>query len=167
MSTDVVFTPMPAYDQIKHWEHPSFHARYARQEVVMDVGNPLVNHVLANFPTGPRVLVDVKVQELGMNHTTCQPGWHVDSEQDPEAVHHLFVLGENRTEFLINGEVVRLPEGHFASYGYDAQHRGPEVIIPETRVLIRSTESVRIMGNSMLDDHYPYTYPIGGKHVRV
>ena len=165
--TKVVFTPLPQYDIIKEWEHPDFNARYGIERKVRKEDSRMVNHVLDCFPEGYRRLVDIKVQPLELEHTTCQPGWHCDTTMDPDAVHHLFVLGENRTEFLIDGEAVRIPEGHFASYGSTVQHRGPVVTVPETRVLIRTTESAMVAGNSIFEDEYKFRYPIGGEHVRI
>ena len=167
-ATKVVFTPIPQFDIIKEWELPSFSTKLAREHAVRAQGNELVNYILDCFPSGERRVVDVKVQHLELHHTTCQAGWHKDVEFDSEAEHHLFVLGINRTEFLIDDEVVRMPEGHFASYGSSAKHRGPEVIESETRLLIRATKSVMIAGNSQIEDKYKYVYPIGGKgYVRI
>lgn len=163
----VTFTPIPDYEFFKEWEFPDFHIKYGKMSIVKERGNDLVNHVLSCFPFGKRQLVDIKVQDLKLNHTTCQEGWHLDTKIDPDAIHHLFVLGINRTEFLIDGEVVQLPEGHFATYGNTAQHRGPVVQIPEKRLLIRTTESVKVMANGNFKEKYGYEYPIGGKHVRI
>ena len=168
-SDGVIFTPLPGYEIIKGLEYPDFNVRYGRIDIVRKRGNALVNHILDGFPNkGRRQLIDVKVQHLKLDHTTCMNGWHVDTKPDPDAVHHIFVLGENRTEFLIDGEAVQIPEGHYVTYGNTDKHRGPLVTVPEIRLLIRAVESVMIPAGSKFEDTYGYEYPIGGKtYVRI
>jgi hypothetical protein len=106
------------------------------------------------------ISVDVKVQHLELNETTCISGWHCDTIADPDAMHHLFIIGDNRTEFNIDGKVVPIPHDHFVSFGSDVEHRGPETTITETRLLFRVTESNIVRGNSKFHEQYPHRFPI-------
>ena len=86
------------------------------------------------------ISVDYKVQKLRTGTYTCIPGWHSDTRNDPDALHHLYVIGHNRTEFLVDGEPQMINEAAWHTYGHDL-HRGPRVRVDEVRTLIRITES--------------------------
>lgn len=118
--------------------------------------------IKADRDTSRYLLLDYKVQYLEVGEATCIPGWHLDSMQDPDAIHHLAIIGHNRTEFLIDGKVWRLPQNTIATYGTDVYHRGPAVETPETRVLIRVTESKKIPPQMKMHERYPNKFTIGG-----
>lgn len=142
---------------------PNFYCKYASVHRVYDKGNDLVCELIDNTPLiGGRkwVTVDVKVQHLELNETTCIAGWHCDTITDPDAMHHLFIIGENRTEFKLGDNVERIPHNHFVSYGSDVEHRGPKTTNKEIRLLCRVTESNIVRGNSIFKNQYPHRFPI-------
>ena len=144
-------------------EFPNFYCKYAPIDVVRSQENRLVNRLLNCAPIrGGRkyVTVDVKVQHLDIGETTCKPGWHCDTPTDPRAVHSLFIIGDNRTEFNGPVAVQTLPYDCFAQYGNDDEHRGPEVLVSETRFLLRVTESDVVRGQINFRDEYPYRFPV-------
>lgn len=73
-----------------------------------------------------------------MGDKTCPNlSWHIDTKIDPNAKHHIYIIGHNRTEFKKDGKI---PEAVWHSYGDDV-HRGVVADIPETRIFLRITES--------------------------
>lgn len=93
--------------------------------------------------------VDIKIQTLNIGNYTCIPGWHKDSISDDDPWHHIYIVGENRTEFKKFGRVYKIPENTW--YTYQLQiHRGPRCIVDETRIFIRVTESDTVRPNSTL-----------------
>ena len=124
--------------------------KYASEQAVLRAASPTLRDILESAPvaSGAGRTVDVKVQELSPGQYTCIPGWHSDTKGDPNAIHHLYVVGENRTEFLEpDGSVNVIPNATWKTYGSDL-HRGPRVKIGETRLLIRVTESDMVKGNA-------------------
>lgn len=157
MSADIKFTPV---EGALHDELPDFYCKYAPLHAVQMQGNLLVNYLLDVAPIeGDRkyITVDVKVQHLFEGDTTCLEGWHCDTISDPDALHHLFVIGKNRTEF----KSVIFPDKMFASYGSEVEHRGPIVTVDETRFLLRVTESNVVSGHPVFRPYYPYRYRNG------
>ncbi len=142
---------------------PDFYCKYAALSHVKRRNNDLVNTLLDCTPTrgGRRYTsVDVKVQHLKLNETTCLPGWHCDTISDPDAIHHLYVIGENRTEFKTEDGIVAIPDGCFVTYGFDQPHRGPETTVAETRFLFRVTESNVVRGGSNFKSKYPFNFRV-------
>lgn len=144
MGGDVEFS----FDKIYPYEpntFPDFFAKYASVRVCKERGCAIVNDLIDRAPvTGTRrhTLVDVKTQVLHRGEVTCMPGFHKDLPQDPDSLHHLFIIGYQRTEFLAeSGEVVELPHGCWGSYGPETPHRGPLVHMSMPRLLVRVSES--------------------------
>ena len=173
MSVDIKFTEYPLNDTLPLTDYrgrdnslwasifPEFYCKYAPLHAVKEQGCALVNTIVEHAPVaGDREFtsVDVKVQPLSIGETTCLPGWHKDSVSDPDALHHLFIIGDNRTWFKMCDGEVELPHGHYATYGSDVDHRGPEVEIVEVRLLVRVTESNVIRPNTVFRKTYPYRY---------
>jgi len=125
--------------------------KYAIWDSVMKRASDSLKTLLESSPRFrplQKKLIDVKIQNLKVGDYTCNPGWHRDSISDPEAYHHLYVLGYNRTEFKdAFGLVFKIPEAYWYSYT-DQLHRGPKCEISETRLLVRITETSVIKGNS-------------------
>lgn len=125
-----------------------FTCKYASFDKVLDSAGEKLRNLLLSCPISGRdnesISVDIKVQDLIPGKYTCIPGWHSDTLKDPDPIHHLFVIGENRTEFLEeDGSISVIPNATWKSYGHQ-KHRGPKVKVPETRILIRITESTTL-----------------------
>lgn len=112
------------------------------------------------------VLVDIKVHTLEIGERPTLPNWHIDCvtnpfDPRPEEVHHIFVAGKCLTEFLEEDieidispidrianfnkycegqKITTIPNRKIVTYGR-FPHRGAICNIPETRLLIRVTES--------------------------
>ena len=127
----------------------NFTCKYARLATVLRHASKSLIELIDSCPiVGDRkyITVDVKKQDLKIGQYTCIPGYHRDSIADPSPLHHIIVFGHNRTEFKEYGKI---PEGKWFTYGLD-YHRGPKVVVDETRILVRVTESNVIKGNSKI-----------------
>jgi hypothetical protein len=166
-----IFTHVPMLEHVQEFQTPEFFVKYYPLKHVRH--HPLIRFVTDLMPIrgdrdGRHVLIDYKVQRLELGEATCIPGWHLDTIQDPDAIHHLAIIGHNRTEFLIDGKMHRLPENSIATYGTDVYHRGPVVEVPETRILIRVTESKKMRPRFEMRSEYPNKFQIGGpEDVRI
>ena len=127
--------------------------KYARLASVLRYASPELADLIRSAPiTNSKnyITVDVKLQDLKVGQYTCIPGWHSDSIADKDPIHHIYVIGENTTEFKGIGKI---PQNSWYTYGLDL-HRGPRVVVDETRILVRLTESDIIKGNSKLIRRY-------------
>lgn len=111
-----------------------------------------------------KIMVDLKIKNYKSGYT-CIPGWHCDTTTDanhanlPE-VHHILTCDLCPTEFLINPieipystvlkeqlkyiteeKIMIIPSWTWVSYGRTNFHRGPKVIKPGKRFLIRLSET--------------------------
>mgnify|MGYP001626540259 CR=1 FL=1 len=153
-----------------HDQYPTKFFKNASFRHVYENSNDYVRYVLDNVPivgNHKRVLVDVKVHDLNEGDHPCIPGWHCDTAMNvnsstlPE-VHHLFVVGDNRTEFLAepfewNDSVVNqvtiastipediktsiIPNATICRFGRLDFHRGPKATSSCKRLLIRVSET--------------------------
>lgn len=178
-SPQVTFTPAPWFpneNNVDLW--PKWTTKYYNINKVFEMENELVNAIIQSAPlsrTRKLILVDIRNQYLKVGFNTSgetSPGrWHVDTPSDPDALHHVYVIGENRTEFKIGSTVKTLPKNYYASYGFDAIHRGVEVHTEEFRLFVRIEE----VNNANLErdrstgfkDYFPVAYPVGNYPVDV
>lgn len=153
--------------------------KYADVEFVFPRTTNLVRRVIYDAPLNrsgrfKRVLVDVKVQDLTPDITSCIPGWHLDGAFPKPGVlpdrHHLFILNGPLTEFIdepLNLEVsdpIDMPAlirqisqdvkvttcapdaiTTFTSYDF---HRGVVAKAPTRRLLVRLTETNTVLANN-------------------
>lgn len=133
-----------------------------------------------------RTLLDIKVQLLMPERTSCIPGWHLDGPENPlhdsqPEAHHLFVRGGGPTEFIDQALMLRVQpdmrqrelveqipeEVSVKAIGLDAFysftrfdfHRGVNVSKPLTRLLIRVTETDTILARNK-----PFTRAVGRRN---
>ena len=122
-----------------------------------------------------RTLIDIKVQDLVPDITSCIPGWHLDGPENPlhdgtPETHHLFIHGGGPTEFIAQALMLRvtpemtqrdlvsqipkdvavepIPENGFNTFTRYDFHRGVNVKKPIQRLLIRVTETDIIRANN-------------------
>jgi len=182
----------PAYAGVILPEHIHFHKedwKYADIEYLFPRLPSTLQHVVEQAPLKggyKRTLLDIKVQLLVPEKTSCIPGWHLDGPENPlhdsqPEVHHLFVRGGGPTEFIdqeltlqvqpdmnqrelvaqIPDEVSIKPIGlnAFHSFTRFDFHRGVNVAKPLTRLLIRVTETDTILARNK-----PFTQAVGGRN---
>ncbi len=130
--------------------------------------NSAVNTIIGGAPiVGGRkfLAIDVRNQYLQPTDWTSghdisdEEGWHKDTERDPDAIHHIYVIGDNRTIFKVDDQEIRLPIGHYATYDSQALHKGVQSSIEEYRLFVRvcETNDPTVMRTS-LRDAYPERY---------
>ena len=130
-----------------------FTCKYAAMRCVLAHASLPLQTLLKSCPSHCPIehqSVDIKVQDLVPDEYTCIPGWHIDTINDSEAVHHIWVSGLNRTEFLRDEGVWVVPNETWHTYRRDL-HRGPRVKLAEKRILIRVTESHKVRANNRLN----------------
>ncbi len=163
---EVTFTPAPFEDNMNVDLWPRWHAKYCDIFKVIKMDNPVVNQIIKHAPYASnrrKILIDVRTQYLNTGFYTTGPGWHVDSPDDPDALHHVYILGENRTEFKLDDITVKtIPKGHYATYGPTDKHRGIPVHTEEFRLFIRIQEvnNETLERPTGLKSYYPALYPI-------
>ncbi len=133
-----------------------------------------------------RTLIDIKVQDLVPDRTSCIPGWHLDGPENPlhdskPEQHHLFIHGGGPTEFVDQTLLLRVKhdmtqrdlavqipdevsvkailEDGFNSFTRFDWHRGINVDVPTRRLLIRVTETDTIRANNK-----PTRPAVGARH---
>lgn len=163
-----VFSRAPFQDPPFVDTYPIWTCAYHDFREVVAKNNSVVNLILRHMPfVGGRqfIGIDVRLQYLRPTDWTSAfdisdgDGWHKDTERDPDAIHHIYVIGKNRTEFLIQDQVVELPLGCYATYDSQALHRGVQAKEEEYRLFIRGCETndPTVMRVSMRDA-YPERY---------
>jgi hypothetical protein len=155
--------------------------KYADMEFVYPRTTDLVRYVVDAAPlTGrfKRILIDVKVQDLTPDITSCIPGWHIDGAFPEDGVaddtHHLFVMNGPLTEFIdepvemhsLSRESIKLNFALLAAgirkdvkvatcapnaittFTSRDFHRGVVAREPTRRLLIRLTETNTVLTNN-------------------
>jgi len=181
------FTPVVVGD----FEIPTVNWKYASLKHVMEQEstNDTVRQIVSQCPLQnkhKRVLIDIKVQHLTPDVTSCIPGWHIDGPGNPlhqskPEVHHLYIHEEGgETEFIAdsfeldideemshdqivkliprNVKITKTKAGQFATFTRFDFHRGINVQKPMTRLLIRLTET-----DTILPTNKPYKNAVGTK----
>lgn len=163
----IKFTKAPFEDEMNVNLWPRWHAKYCDIFKIIPLKNPVINQIIKHAPiVGDRkkVLIDVRTQFLEVGFHSTTPGWHRDTIEDPRALHHLYVLGEHRTEFEIDGVIKPIPKGYYATYDRHAYHRGLVVRKPEFRLFVRIEELDFFLSEGKytpLQNYYAAKYPIG------
>lgn len=176
--TPLQVTPLADLPAIGN-DWPADDWKYADVQFVYSRTTDLVRKVIDATPLKggfKRVLIDVKVQDLTPEITSCIPGWHIDGAFPEDGVvpdhHHLFVTNGPPTEFI--GEPFTLSstdpiKDHFRTLvgmapkqlkviactpnaintftSYDL-HRGVVAARPTRRLLIRLTETNTILAHN-------------------
>lgn len=140
----VVFTKAPFEDNYDLELWPTWHARYLSVYTAIKMGNPIINEIIKHAPyVGGRtdVLIDVRMQHLMPGYVPTSTEWHIDTPNDPESIHHIYVLGMCRTQFEVDEQVKTLPHGYYATYSSNDWHRAHEVEEEEYRLFVRIQES--------------------------
>ena len=181
------FTPVVVED----FEMPTVNWKYALLKHVQDhpSTNKTVAQIISQCPLRgqhKRVLIDIKVQHLTPDVTSCIPGWHIDGPGNPlhpskPEVHHLYIHEEGgETEFIAepfeleideemsHAQIVKLIPSNikitktkacqFATFTRFDFHRGINVQKPMTRLLVRLTET-----DTILPSNKPYKNAVGTK----
>lgn len=160
----VKFTKAPFTDNydLNHW--PVWHARYSIIDNAIKMGNPVLNQIIKHAPyVGGRkkVLIDVRFQYMEPGHQSSFVGWHVDTPNDPDAIHHIYVLGETRTQFEgPDGHIKTLPQNCYATYSSSDWHRGRVIEVEEFRLFVRiqETNQVSLELPRSIHTYYPTRY---------
>lgn len=186
---DLKFTPVV----IQNFEYPTVNWKYASLDHVLNEPstNNTIRQLVEQCPlqhNHKRILIDVKVQYLTPDVTSCIPGWHLDGPGNPlhpskPELHHLYIHEEGgETEFISetfelsisdqmpHSEIVKmLPSNlsvtktkakHFATFTRYDFHRGINVKVPLKRLLVRLTETDTIMATNK-----PYKNAVGTKFL--
>lgn len=179
------FTPVV----IEDYSMPTVNWKYASLEYVMKhtSTNGTLRQIVEQCPLNhqhKRVLIDVKVQHLTPDVTSCIPGWHLDGPGNPlhssrPELHHLYIHEEGgETEFIAdpfeleidermhhndivkmiptNVRVTTTKAKNFATFTRYDFHRGINVLKPLKRLLVRLTETDVILPNNK-----PYKNAVG------
>ncbi len=176
--SNVIFTPASFEDETDTALWPKWTTKYYSVDKVIKLGNNIVNTIINNAPiTGKRKLLLVDVRHQYLTPGFCTSGevskerWHYDTLSDNDALHHIYIIGKNRTEFKIDDEIVSLPPNHYATYGNDVLHRGIEVHTEEFRLLLRieevNEERWERDDSTGIRDFFPNIFPIGEYPVSV
>ncbi len=166
----VTFTKAEFDDELNVGLWPRWCAKYCDVTKVIKLGNPIVNQIIKHAPYAggrKRVLVDVRTQHLELDHYSTSPGWHCDTPDDPKSLHHLYIIGENRTEFKDGGYI---PKGHYATYDGKDKHQGVEVTVQEFRLFVRIVELDTYASEGKVKDlktFYPNKFPIDQPHYTI
>ncbi len=145
---DPIFTLAPFSDEMNTDLWPKWSADHADVDTVTAQGNAIVNDIIANAPLvggKANTLIDVRTQYLTVGAYTIGRGWHIENpgsdDVDQTAIHHIYVIGVNRTEFLFDDEsIVAIPTNNYATYDADNVHRGIQVHTEEFRLFVRIQE---------------------------
>lgn len=181
------FTPVV----IEDYSAPTVNWKYASLEHVMSdpSTNKTITQIVEQCPLKRqhrRVLIDVKVQYLTPDVTSCIPGWHIDGPGNPlhpskPELHHLYIHEEGgETEFIAdpfeleidsqmhhneivkmipsNVRITKTKARNFATFTRYDFHRGINVSKPLKRLLVRLTETDTILPNNK-----PYKNAVGTK----
>jgi len=151
--------------------------KYADVEFVYPRTTDLVRRIISAAPVSrafKRILIDVKVQNLTPEVTSCLPGWHLDGAFPEPGVypdrHHLIVLNGPLTEFIdepldlyiddplnMPSLIRQIPSDvkvttcapnaitTFTSYDF---HRGVVAKKPTRRLLVRLTETNTVLAHN-------------------
>lgn len=163
---EIKFTKAPFEDETNVNRWPTWTAKYCDIFKVIDLKNQFVNQIIRHAPiVGDRkqVLIDVRTQFLEPGFYTTTPGWHLDTPNDPRSLHHLYIVGQHRTEFMSSGEIKTIPVGHYCTYDGNALHRGVEVEVAEFRLFVRIQEVDEFESEGKfktLSHFYPTKFPV-------
>ena len=158
------FTQAPFSDVVDVNAWPKWSADHCDPSKVISKGNQFVNTIIENAPlqTNQPVWVDVRTQLLMEGCYTLGLGWHTDGE--PGSLHHLYIVGSNRTKF----QDAEFPVNHYATYDYTVSHTAIEVEQEEFRLFVRIQEATNIVRQAPeLLPYYPRVfteeYPLGAE----
>lgn len=177
--------------KIQNFEYPKVNWKYASLQHVLkqESTNDTIKQIVEQCPLynqHKRILIDIKVQHLVPELTSCIPGWHLDGPGNPlhpskPELHHLYIHEEGgETEFIgepfdleISNEmshsdivklipeglkVIKVKAGSFTTFTRFDFHRGINVKKPLKRLLVRLTETDTIQPNNK-----PYLNAVGIK----
>ena len=168
-------------------EWPADDWKYANLEFVYLRANDLVRRVIDAAPISglfKRILIDVKVQDLTPEVTSCIPGWHIDGAFPEPGIepdrHHLFILNGPPTEFIdepvevdvelpvdmpailrqipLDVAVTTCAPGAITTFTSYDFHRGVVAATATRRLLIRITET-----NTVLARNKPQQPSVGAR----
>jgi hypothetical protein len=181
------FTPV----ELRDYSTPTVNWKYASLDHVIrhPSTNKTIIQIVEQCPLKlqhKRILIDIKVQHLTPDITSCIPGWHLDGPGNPlhpskPELHHLYIHEEGgETEFIADqfelelddqmqhNEIVKMiPPNvgitktkamNFATFTRFDFHRGIKVKKSMTRLLVRLTETDIILPNNK-----PYKNAVGTK----
>ena len=146
--TNPIFTPAPFQDEMDVELWPRWSADHCDVTKVVDMNNVTVNTIIEHAPLAggkEHILIDARTQHLELGFHTIGAGWHIDApgsgDVDQHAIHHVYIIGENRTEFKMDdGSTMVIPKNHYVTYEANVQHQGVEVHTEEFRLFVRIQE---------------------------
>lgn len=174
---------------LDHFEYPTVNWKYADIEFVLEQTstNETLRSIISQCPLVgkyKRILIDVKVQNLVPDRTSCIPGWHLDGPGNPlhpsnPELHHLYIHETGgETEFIAEEfslaitpdmspqeissmipsglRITKAKSGHFTTFTRFDFHRGINVSKSMKRLLVRLTES-----DTILPRNKPYKNAVG------
>jgi hypothetical protein len=177
--------------KIKNFEYPTVNWKYASAKWILshaESTNNTLKDIILQCPivgNHKRILIDVKVQDLVPEKTSCIPGWHLDGPENPlhdskPEIHHLYIHEEGgETEFISdeielkidngmsqkeivdmipkNASITKSVAGCFTTFTRFDFHRGINVEKPMRRLLVRLTET-----DVIIPRNKPYIHAVGG-----
>jgi hypothetical protein len=173
---------------LEDFEYPTVNWKYADLDFVLnhESTKKALRSIISQCPLQrkhKRILIDVKVQNLVPEKTSCIPGWHLDGPENPlhnskPEIHHLYIRETGgETEFINqklsfehvhsetkqselvkqiphNVSITKARAGYFTTFSRFNFHRGIHVKNPMKRILVRLTETDTIRPRNIPIDRF-------------